>query len=96
MRQAGFIDPIFKEDGANLYVTLRREPKGDDASIITAFIARHGPTNNRQALDLLALESADQVTAVFGKLREQGLITREDDTQTGVRVRWRLSGSRQS
>lgn len=96
MRQAGFIDPIFKEDGANLYVTLRREPKGDDASIITTFIGRHGPISNRQALDLLALDSAEQVTAVFVRLREQGLITRDDDSQTGVRVRWRLGGPRQS
>lgn len=90
MRQAGFVDPIFKEDGANLYVTLRREPKIDGASIITTFIDRHGSINNRQALDLLALDSAEQITSIFSKLREQGLIAREDESQTGIRVRWRL------
>ena len=90
MRQAGFIDPIFKEDGSNLYVTLRRESKSDAASVITAFIRRHGRINNRQALDLLALDTSDQVTSVFSKLREQGIIARENEAQTGVRVLWRL------
>lgn len=88
MRQAGFIDPIFREDGTNLYVTLKREPKGDAASLIKAFIGRQGSINNRQALDLLALDSAEQVTNIFSRLREQGVIAREDGHQTGVRVRW--------
>jgi ATP-dependent DNA helicase RecG len=95
MRQAGFVDPVFKEDGTNLYVTLRREPKGDVASIITTFIGRHGSINNRQALDLLALDSAEQITSIFSKLRDQGLIAREDESQTGVRVRWRLGAALQ-
>lgn len=94
MRQAGFVDPIFKEDGTNLQVTLRREPKSDPASVIRPFITRHGSINNRQALDLLALDSAEHVTAVFSKLREQGVIVREDESQTGVRVRWLLGSSR--
>lgn len=88
MRQAGFIDPVFKEIGANLHVTLKREPKSEAASVITSFISRHGSINNRQALDLLGLESAEQVTNIFSKLRAQGVIAREDQQQTGVRVRW--------
>lgn len=90
MRRAGFVDPIFREDGTNLHVTLRREPKSDAASVITPFIVRYGSINNRQALDLLALESAEQITSIFSKLRDQGVIAREDESQTGVRVRWRL------
>ncbi len=90
MRRAGFVDPSFKDDGANVYVTLRREPKVDVASTITTFISRHGSINNRQALDLLALDSAEQVTGVFSRLREQGLIARQDESQTGIRVRWGL------
>lgn len=93
MRKAGFIDPIFREDGTNLYVTLRREPKSDASSVLKTFIGRHGSINNRQALDLLALDSAEQVTSIFSKLREQGVIAREDESQTGVRVRWRLGTS---
>lgn len=96
MRQAGFVDPIFKEDGTNLYVTLRREPKSDAASLIKAFINRHGAINNRQALDILALDSAEQVTNIFSRLREQGVIAREDGNQTGVRVRWLLGAVRPS
>lgn len=90
MRKAGFIDPIFKEDGVNLYVILRREPKTEVASILTDFIRRHGAITNRQALDLLALDTADQITTIFGKLREQKIIAREDGNQTGIRVRWVL------
>lgn len=90
MRRAGFVDPIFIEDGANLYVTLRREPKVDAAGIITTFIGRHGAINNRQALDLLALDSAEQITSMFAKMRDQGVIAREDEAQTGIRVRWIL------
>ncbi|MEZ5628100.1 MAG: ATP-binding protein [Rhodocyclaceae bacterium] len=94
MRQAGFIDPTFREDGANLYVTLRRAPNSEAANLITNFIGRHGHITNRQALDILALDSAEQVTSIFGKLREQGLIAREDEHQTGVRVRWVLGRSK--
>lgn len=88
MRQAGFVDPIFREDGANLHVTLKREPRSDAADIIAKFVSKHGAINNRQALDLLALETTEQVTAIFSRLREQGVIAREDEKQTGVRVRW--------
>lgn len=90
MRKAGFVDPVFREDGTNLHVTLRREPKSDASSVITNFIVRHGSINNRQALDLLALESAEQITSLFSKLRDQGVIAREDGSQTGIRVRWHL------
>jgi ATP-dependent DNA helicase RecG len=94
MRNAGFIDPTFSDDGVNLYVSLRREPKSDTADLITNFIGRHGHITNRQALDLLALDSAEQVTSIFSKLREQGAIAREDENQTGVRVRWVLGRSK--
>lgn len=88
MRQAGLNDPIFKEDGANLYVTLKRGPRSDVADVITKFIAKHGYITNRQALDILALETAEQITSIFSKLREQRVIAREDEKQTGIRVRW--------
>jgi len=88
MREAGFIDPILKEDGVNLYVTLKRVPKGDPASVISRFVDKHGHITNQQALDLLALEHPEQATNLFGKMREQKLLVREDDKQTGVRVRW--------
>ncbi|NUU03515.1 ATP-binding protein [Herbaspirillum robiniae] len=90
MQQAGFVDPVFIDDGANLHVILKRRPREDSADVITRFIHRHGSINNRQAIDLLALESADQATAIFSKLREQGTIAREDEKQTGTRVRWIL------
>lgn len=96
MRKAGFIDPTFREDGVNLYVTLRREPRSEHADLITKFIGRHGHITNRQALDLLALDSAEQVTSIFSKLRDQGAIAREDESQTGVRVRWVLGQSKMS
>ncbi|XZG70735.1 ATP-binding protein [Chitinibacteraceae bacterium HSL-7] len=88
MQQAGFIDPVFKEDGANLHVILKRAPRDDTAEIILKFISLHGSITNRQALDILALESADQVTSTFSRLRDQRLIKREDEKQTGIRVRW--------
>ncbi|GBG04081.1 DNA-binding protein [Azospira sp. I13] len=88
MRQAGFIDPILKEDGVNLYVMLKRVPKGDPINVISRFVDQHGHITNRQALDLLALEHPEQATNLFGKMREQKLLVREDDKQTGVRIRW--------
>ncbi|QYY33773.1 putative DNA binding domain-containing protein (plasmid) [Cupriavidus pinatubonensis] len=88
MRQAGFIDPILKNDDVNLYVTLKREPKEDPTSVITKFVDRHGHITNRQALDLLALEHPEQATSLFGKMRDQKLLVREDEKQRGVLVRW--------
>lgn len=88
MRQAGFIDPILNEDGVNLYVTLKRVPKGDSASVISRFVDQHGHITNRQALDLLALEHPEQATNLFGKMREQKLLVREDEKQKGIRIRW--------
>lgn len=88
MRKAGFIDPILCEDGANLYVTLKRAPKDDPASVIVKFVDIHGYITNRQAFDILALEHPEQATSLFGRMRDQKLLVREDEKQTGVRVRW--------
>lgn len=88
MRQAGFIDPILDEDGVNLYVTLKRVPKDDPASVISKFVDQHGHITNRQALDLLALEHPEQATNLFGRMREQKLLIREDEKQKGIHVRW--------
>ena len=88
MRKAGFVDPILCEDGVNLYVTLKRAPKDDPSSVIAKFVDKHGYVTNRQALDILALELPEQATSLFGKMRDQKMIVREDEKQTGVRVRW--------
>jgi ATP-dependent DNA helicase RecG len=88
MRKAGFIDPILYEDGVNLYVTLKRAPKDDPVSVISKFVEKHGQISNRQALDILALEHSDQATVFFSKMRDQRLLVREDEKQTGLRVRW--------
>lgn len=88
MRKAGFVDPILREDGVNLYVTLKRVPKEDPASVIAKFVDMHGYITNRQALDILALDHSEQATTLFGKMRDQKLLVREDEKQTGVRVRW--------
>ena len=88
MRKAGFIDPILRDDGVNLYVTLKRAPKDDPASVIAKFVDIHGHITNRQAFDILALEHPEQATSLFGRMRDQKLLVREDETKTGVRVRW--------
>lgn len=88
MRKAGFIDPILYEDGVNLYVTLKRAPKDDPTSVITKFVEKHGHITNRQALDILALMHSEQATSLFGKMRDQKILVREDEKQTGVHVRW--------
>ena len=88
MSKAGFIDPILRDDDVNLYVTLKRAPKEDPASVITKFIEKHGYITNYQARDILALENSEQATSLFSKMRDQKLIIREDEKQSGVRVRW--------
>lgn len=88
MSKAGFIDPILRDDGVNLYVTLKRAPKEDPASVITKFVEKHGSITNHQALDILALEHSDQATNLFSKMRDQKLLIREDEKQSGIRVRW--------
>ncbi len=88
MSKAGFIDPILRDDGVNLYVTLKRAPKDDPISIINKFVEKHGYITNRQALDILALETSEQATILFSKMRDQKILIREDEKQSGVRVRW--------
>lgn len=88
MHKAGFIDPILRDDGVNLYVTLKRAPKDDHTSVITKFVEKHGYITNRQALDILALEHSEQATNLFSKMRDQKILIREDEKQSGVRVRW--------
>jgi ATP-dependent DNA helicase RecG len=88
MRKAGFIDPILYEDGVNLHVTLKREPKDDPTSVIIKFVEKHDSITNRQALDILALDHSEQATNLLGKMREHKILVREDEKQTGVRVRW--------
>lgn len=88
MSRAGFVDPILREDGVNLYVTLRREPRDDHANVIIKFVEKHGTITNRQALDILALDHSEQATALFSKMREQKLLMRLDEKQSGVRVEW--------
>lgn len=88
MSRAGFVDPILREDGVNLYVTLKREPRDDHANVIIKFVEKHGTITNRQALDILALDHSEQATALFSKMREQKLLMRMDEKQSGVRVEW--------
>lgn len=88
MSKAGFIDPILRDDGVNLYVTLKRAPKDEPASVITKFVEKHGSVTNHQALDILALEHPDQATSIFSKMRDQKLLIREDEKQSGTRIRW--------
>ena len=88
MREAGFVDPELREDGVNLYVTLKRVPSNNHVDVVLKFVDQSGHITNRQALDVLALDNSEQVTALFTKMREQKLLVREDERQTGVRVRW--------
>lgn len=88
MNKAGFIDPILRDDDVNLYVTLKRSPNADHASVITKFVEKHGSITNRQALDILALDNSEQATDLFSKMRDQKILIREDEKQSGVRVRW--------
>jgi ATP-dependent DNA helicase RecG len=90
MRAAGFTNPTISDKDNSVTVTLRRTPARDHGTFIREFIGSHGSINNRQALDLLGLDSAEHVTALFGKLREKGEIKRHDESQTGIRVRWIL------
>lgn len=88
MKRAGFVDPILHEDGVNLYVTLKREPREDHANVISKFVERHGTITNRQALDILGLDQSEQATALFNRMREQKLLMRIDEKQSGIRVEW--------
>lgn len=88
MSKAGFVDPVLRDDGVNLYVTLKRAPKEDHSNVILKFVDKHGSITNRQALDILALEQPEQATNLFSKMREQKLLVREDEKQSGIRVHW--------
>lgn len=91
MKQAGFVDPEIKDDGTCVSFILRRAPRGDNAELVLEFIRKNGSIANRQALDILALDTSEQVTQLFTRMKESGKIIKENDKQTGIRVRWVLS-----
>jgi len=91
MHQAGFVMPKISDKDSCVTVTLRREPNRDHGGVICDFIKAAGSINNRQALDLLGLDRAEQVTTLFGTLRAKGIIKRQDEAQTGTKVRWVLA-----
>lgn len=90
MKQAGYVDPEIKDDEVTVSVTLRRAPRTDAEGMVSSFIRKFGSISNRQALDLLALDTPEQVTALFARMKGQGRIIREDERQTGVQVRWTI------
>lgn len=89
MKRFGYIDPIISDKNNYVTVILKRIPRTDHSLLIKNFISRHGSINNRQALDILALDRSDQITNIFGKMRERGEIKKMDES-TGVRVKWIL------
>lgn len=96
MKQKGFIDPVISDKDNCVTVSLYRTPTRDQGEIILDFIDKHGSINNRQALDILGLEKAEQVTTIFSKLKDKGDIKRADEKQTGIRVNWIFASKKQA
>lgn len=90
MEQHGFIKPVISDYDNCVTVSLFRTPLKNKSEVIREFITKHGAINNRQALDILGLEKAENVTSIFTKMKESGEIVKVDDSQTGVRVKWKL------
>ena len=91
MKQQGYIDPVVSDNDNCVTVSLYRTLASNRNEVIRDFINKHGAINNRQALDILGLEKAAQVTSIFAKMKENGDIIKVDNDQTGVRVKWKLA-----
>lgn len=90
MEAMGLKNPEIYEEGNYVKMTLRHIPSQPIDKTICDFILAHGSINNRQAKDLSGLDTAEKVTALFSKLRDQGLIVRDAHT-TGSHSKWILS-----
>lgn len=93
MKDAGLKPPEVIEDGNFVRVTLKHVSIDNADGLIIEFLKKHNRINNRQALDLLGLESPDKVTAIFSKMRDRGLIKRNEAT-TGAKSQWELCSVR--
>ena len=89
MKDAGLRAPEVIEDGNFVKVVLKHVPIEDAENLVIHFLKKHHTINNRQALDLLGLDTPEKVTAIFSRMREKGSIRRVDAT-SGAKSQWEL------
>lgn len=87
MRSMGLRIPEITENGNYVKIILRHSSNEEPEILIMKFIEKNGEINNRQARDLIGLESSEKVTYQFSKLRDKGLIQRKEGA-TGSRSCW--------
>lgn len=89
MKDAGLRKPDVIEDGNFVKVILKHVPLEGAESLVIKFLKKQGTINNRQAVDLLGLETPEKATAIFSRMREKGSIKRVNAT-SGTRSQWEL------
>ena len=90
MEEFGMKHPIIKEDGNYVCVVINHASNQKAEDIIIKFVENHGTINNRQARDLTSIREAEKITTVFGKLREQKILSKID-AKSASDIVWQIA-----
>ncbi|EPA3144652.1 MULTISPECIES: RNA-binding domain-containing protein [Enterobacterales] len=87
MAAIGLKSPEIYEDGNYVKMIIRHVPSQGIEKTLLEFVIKHGSINNRQAKDLSGLDSAEKVTSLFSKMRDQNILKRLEGT-SGTASKW--------
>ncbi len=89
MHSIGKNPPEILEDGHFVKVAIRHCLAGDPEAIILNFVKKFGEINNKQVRDITGIRNSSRVTAIFSKLRDNGLLTKNEAASV-LNVTWSM------
>lgn len=78
MKALGKKLPSIVEDGNFVKVSIYHALEGDAETVISEFANKFGTVNNRQARDLTGIRNPSQITAIFSRLREKNILSKNE------------------
>lgn len=78
MKISGLIEPTIEEKGNYVIVTLKHASNLEPEQIIIKFLNHHELITNKQVRDLTGIQDSEKVSSLFGKMRDKGLIKRQE------------------
>ncbi|GJC32545.1 hypothetical protein KAM398_25340 [Acinetobacter sp. KAM398] len=78
MKVSGFIEPNIEEKGNYVIVTLKHALDLEPEEVILKYLSHNPSITNKKVRDLTGIQESEKVSSIFAKMREKGLIKREE------------------
>lgn len=78
MKVSGFIKPNIEEKGNYVIVTLKHALDLEPEEVILKYLSHNPSITNKKVRDLTGIQESEKVSSIFAKMREKGLIKREE------------------